>query len=80
MAEYKEYKGFIVGEKVICILNNRSSLSVGKEYSIDSISVEDEENFWISVKNDGDFYQSYHYTRFIDKNDFRKYLIDDILK
>ncbi len=82
MAEVKEYRGFFVGEKVICILNNRSSLTVGKEYIIDAIEVYlgDEETFWICVQNDTKTEHAYHYSRFMSKGDFRKYLIDDILK
>jgi hypothetical protein len=81
MGEIKEHKGFVVGEKVICILNNRSSLTVGKEYIIDSLEVySGDENFWICVINDIKVGQAYHYSRFISKGDFRKHIIDDILK
>jgi len=82
MNEIKEHKGFYVGEGVICILNNRSSLSVGKEYIIDSFEFygTGDDVFWICVKNDMGGIHAYHFSRFMSKGDFRKYLIDDILK
>lgn len=87
MSEIKEHGGFFVGETVICILNNRSNLTVGKEYVIDSLEVYEDDiggeeigTFWICVCNDVKSIHSYHYTRFMSKGDFRKYLIDDILK
>lgn len=81
MAEIKEHKGFFVGEKVICILNNRSNLTVGKEYVIDSLELySGDDTFWICVRNDIRSIHAYHYSRFMSKGDFRKYLIDDILK
>ena len=91
----KEYKGFMVGEKVICVLNNRANLTVGNEYTIESIEVQDDDdfgdgagyknelmprNFWIVVKNDFKQSQSYTFKRFMDKNQFRKYTIDQILR
>jgi hypothetical protein len=81
MSEAKEHKGYRVGQKVICILNNRSNLTVGKEYIIDSIDCyEDSDDFWLNINNNDGMLVSYHYSRFIDKADFRKHIIDDILK
>jgi hypothetical protein len=76
MALEKFYKG----EIVVCILNNRASLTVGKEYTILDVEDYQDEDFWITVRNDYDSIVSYHYTRFIAKSDFRKYKINDILK
>ena len=89
MSENQKHKGFRVGQPVICVLNNRATLTVGKEYTIISIESYEYDNdpqfsgdpeLWITVKNDSNWNQSYHWTRFIDKNEFRKYIIDDILK
>lgn len=71
---------FYKGEVVICILNNRATLTVGKEYTIQSIDDYGDKEKWILVKNDYGELTSYHYTRFISKGDFRKYKINDILK
>jgi hypothetical protein len=83
MKEVTEHKGFRVGQPIICVLNNRATLTIGKEYTIISLepyNYDSESDLWITVKNDSNWNQSYHYSRFIDKNEFRKYIIDDILK
>lgn len=79
MANIVEHNGFRLGEYVICILNNRSNLTVGKEYKIKSIDVIDDD-FWIAVDNDRGWATDYHNTRFISKSDFRNHLIKEILK
>jgi len=86
MNEIKEFGGFRVGQKVICILNNRASLTVGKEYTVEAIDVFNDDfdntntDFWLIIKNDNKSEYAYHPTRFLDKSEFRKYLIHDILK
>jgi hypothetical protein len=80
----QEQGGFRVGEEVICILNNRSSLTVGKAYKIIEFSGNitgahpDSYDWWISVKNDIGYQEDYHHTRFINKNEFRNYSIEQI--
>jgi|GEM_PF-6947688 len=79
--DIKEHNGFIVGEKIICILNNRASLTVGKEYILLHLDVNySNDDFYICIKNDKDYEEFYHNSRFINKNNFRTHLINDILK
>lgn len=68
-------RNFSEGEYVICILNNRATLTVGKEYLIRSINGE-----YVTVENDVKIQYVYINKRFINKNEFRKYKINEILK
>jgi hypothetical protein len=72
---------FVVGEEVICILNNRASLTVGRAYKIIELSDAQKNSCrpeWVSVKNDLGYQEDYHHTRFINKNEFRNYSIEQI--
>lgn len=75
----KENK-FIKGQSVICIINSRASLTVGKEYTIEYIDDYDDGIFDLSIINDLGEMLSYSSIRFIDKNEFRQYTINQITK
>lgn len=66
---------FKEGESVICILNNRASLTVGKEYTISETY-----NIWIEVLNDENLHIEYHFSRFLPKSEWRNFTIDQILE
>lgn len=67
---------FKKGETVICILNNRASLTVGKEYVIES----DPWGRFIEVINDNSEWIDYDYSRFLPKSEWRNFTIDLILE
>lgn len=73
---------FYKGETVICVLNNRASLTVGKEYMILGIESYsgDDNSIWLSVMCDRGYTVSYHHTRFLPKSDFRILKINSLLK
>ncbi len=62
------------GDKLICILNFNSSLKIGKEYTLYGI-VDD----YLIIENDKGDLRWYEQCRFITRDKFRNYLIDDIL-
>jgi hypothetical protein len=64
------------GESVVCILNNRASLTVGKEYVI----VSEPYNRYVEVVNDEGEWADYDYSRFLPKSEWRKFKIDLILE
>jgi citrate lyase synthetase len=67
------------GSPVVCILNNRATLTVGKEYIIEDVEIYgDEISLWL--KNDDTNHYSYEAYRFVPKSNFRQYTIDQILK
>jgi hypothetical protein len=68
-------KEFKKGDKVICVLNNRASLTIGKEYEIVAIDYDK-----ISVTND--YYSECNYdpSRFILISTYRDYTINQILE
>lgn len=74
----KEYGGFVVGTPVICILNNRASLTVGKEYTIIDIYIYNGKAE-ITIVNDLDYNFSYYSERFLPKSEFRKNIINQAL-
>lgn len=65
---------FSKGDVVVCLLNNRASLTIGKEYIV--------QNFddGISVINDDGSEYEYHASRFATKSFLRDHIINDILK
>jgi GDP-D-mannose dehydratase len=87
MNEIKEYNGFGIDDIVICILNNRASLTVGKEYVIRGIYAnvymikknQIDENFQLDVQNDDGYMQDYHNSRFMLKSKFREIIIKQIV-
>lgn len=71
-------------EIMICILNNRASLTIGKEYEVVS-SYDYRHNasasdVYISVINDGGYLQEYVSLRFMPKSEFRNIKLNQILK
>lgn len=62
-------------EKIICILNNRATLTIGKEYEVLSSN-----GRYITVINDYGDEVEYTKERFIDKSKFRGHKLDQILK
>jgi hypothetical protein len=64
-------------EKIICILNNRASLTVGKEYEV--ISSNDGISYFIVINDNGDEVE-YTKERFINKSEFRGHKLNQILK
>jgi len=66
---------FTEGEIVICVLNNRSLLTVGKEYKVEWSS-----GIWVEIKNDEGDETTYHFSRFLDKSEWRNFAINQILE
>jgi hypothetical protein len=79
MSDIKECNGFHLGEKIMCKLNNRATLTVGKEYIIEYLSYS-YGNLQICVRNDSGCPIYYTSRRFMDKSESRKHIINDILK
>jgi hypothetical protein len=79
------------GEFVVCIINSRASLTIGKEYKViacygesytDIYEVYDnfKDEMTIVVENDNGESTWYDHFRFISKDKFRAQLINNILK
>jgi hypothetical protein len=66
---------FKEGELIICILNNRANLTVGKEYLVSYSG-----GSWVEVTNDENDEQEYHFSRFLPKSEWRNFTIDQILE
>lgn len=67
------------GSMVVCVLNNRATLTVGKEYLVEGVEVySDEVSLWI--KNDDQVHYEYEAYRFIPKSEFREHFINQIIK
>jgi hypothetical protein len=62
------------GDKLICILNFNSNLKIGREYLLHGV-VDD----YLIIENDKGDLRWYEPCRFITKDKFRNYLIDDVL-
>jgi hypothetical protein len=62
------------GDKLICILNFNSSLKIGKEYMLYG-TIDD----YLIIENDKEDLRWYEPCRFITKDKYRNYLIDDVL-
>lgn len=67
-----------VGTIVVCILNNRATLTIGKEYVVEAIDIWGDE-ISILVKNDDLIQYDYEAYRFLPKSTFRQFTIDQIL-
>lgn len=72
---------FTKDEWVVCIINSRASLTVGKEYQIIDVyeSIKDKE-ITLVIKNDVEDVIWYDSIRFMPKTNFRNYKINEILK
>ena len=79
------------GDKVVCVINSRATLTVGKEYKITEVyghSSTDIQEVWekftneltLVLVNDKGEQHWYDHMRFVPKSEFRKYIINDILK
>lgn len=82
---------FKTGESVICIINSRATLTVGKEYKVIEVyghSSTDVQEVWekyqneitLVIQNDKGDQTWYDHMRFAPKTDFRQHIINDILK
>jgi len=82
---------FKSGDTVICIINSRANLTVGKEYTIIDVYGESYTNIHevyekysdettLVIKNDDGVPTWYDHFRFLPKNQFREHIINDILK
>jgi len=82
---------FKAGESVICIINSRATLTIGKEYKIMDVyghSSTDIQDVWekyeneitLVIKNDDDDPTWYDHMRFVPLNEFRQHIINEILK
>lgn len=87
----KYYTIYKPGESVVCIINSRANLTVGKEYKIIDVyghSSTDTHEVWekygneltLVLKNDNGDTQWYDHIRFVPQDDFRSHVINDILK
>jgi len=70
---------FKKGDAVICIINSRATLTVGKEYTIRDIFTDGGMIDLILLNDEGVEYW-YDQMRFTPKNEFRDHVINDILK
>ena len=82
---------FSAGDTVVCIINSRASLTVGKEYKVLEVyghSSTDVQEVWekyqneitLVIQNDKGDQTWYDHMRFAPKTDFRQHIINDILK
>lgn len=62
------------GDRVVCILNNRASLTVGKEYEVLNVSG----THHVDVRNDHGEWITYTSKRFMPVSDFRGHKIKHI--
>jgi hypothetical protein len=63
---------------VVCILNSRASLTIGKEYLVENVDIY-KDNVSLYITNDEGYKYEYEALRFVPKSDFRQHLINQIL-
>ena len=79
------------GDKIICIINSRANLTVGKEYtvldvhehsptSIDEVWEKYKNEITLVLYNDNGVPTWYDHFRFIPKSEFRNHIINKILE
>ncbi len=73
----KEEVKFKVGESVICIINSRASLTVGKEYKVKRVY--NDYDVSLSIDNDYGYEIDYDQMRFLSKDIFRNKIINQII-
>lgn len=73
----EDYK---VGSTVVCVLNNRATLTIGKEYKVEEVEIYGDGEVALWLKNDDLIHYTYEAYRFLPKSNFRQYTIDQILK
>jgi hypothetical protein len=90
--DYKPPKpNYKPGDIVVCIINSRATLTVGKEYEVKEVyghTSTDIHEVWekytnettLVIKNDFGEVNYYDHMRFVPKSDFRQHIINDILK
>ena len=78
MIETKDHK-FKRGHTVICIINSRSYLTVGKEYTIKDI-LDGVGSIELLIENDKNSEYWYTPDRFMTKDKYREITINQILK
>jgi hypothetical protein len=66
-----------IGDKLVCIINSKASLKIGKEYTVKSIH-NDIVGLDICIINDSGVFQYYSISRFVSKSKFREYIIDNL--
>jgi hypothetical protein len=73
---------FNKGEVIVCVINSRATLTVGKEYTvIDVWNDPDDGNYSdVTVNNDDNQSTTYDSFRFISKSDFREHKINELIK
>jgi hypothetical protein len=72
---------YSIGESVVCVINSRASLTIGKEYLIENLYEDKKSNILdIFIKNDDDKKEYYSSFRFISKDKFREHILNEILK
>lgn len=86
-----EKEKYVKGETVVCIINSRASLTVGKEYKIidvyensstdiQAVYSKYENECTLVIQNDNGETNWYDNMRFTPQSQFRKLIINDILK
>lgn len=72
---------FKKGDTVVCIINSRAFLTVGKEYLINGV-IDDygENHIDLIINNDKNIEEYYRHDRFMTKSEFRDITIKQILK
>jgi len=78
MITEKEPK-FKEGQIVICIINSRATLTIGKEYKIKGVMI-DEDYTDLVIDNDDNIEYWYDSDRFMTKDEFRDITLNQILK
>jgi len=78
MITEKEPK-FKEGQIVICIINSRATLTIGKEYKIKEVMI-DEDYTDLVIDNDDNIEYWYDSERFMTKDEFRDITLNQILK
>lgn len=66
-----------IGDKVVCIINSKASLKIGKEYIVEGF-YNDDLGQDISVFNEKEELRFYSILRFVTKSKYRDYVIDDL--
>jgi hypothetical protein len=73
---------FKEGQIVICIINSRATLTIGKEYKIKGMmeGMIDEDYMDLVIDNDDNIEYWYDSERFMTKDEFRDITLNQILK
>lgn len=80
--EIKNRKDYKEGDSVVCVINSRATLTVGKIYVVEKIffsKIYPDHPTHLYLKNDKGFLESYDNIRFIPLKTFRKKILDQII-